>query len=238
MIHGVIYALGFWAPWNMLLHLDARGPNAHVWGMLAANLSQMGVGSLFAAFNLLLTIAIVCATAGAALRTWGSAYLGASIVSSESMHTADDGAADDGILRDGPYGYLRNPLYVGTFLHTLALALLMPRSGAIFTIVAIGLLQLALINGEESFLGAKLGASYAAYRALVPRLFPSVRRRVAAAGLAPRWGQAVLGEIYFWGVALSFAVLGWKYNAVLLIQCVIVFLGVSVIVRALMPKAA
>jgi protein-S-isoprenylcysteine O-methyltransferase Ste14 len=237
LIHTVIYILGFWGPWNLLFHLDPRGPNAHVWGILAANLSQLGVGSLFTAFNLLLSLGILFALAGAALRTWGSAYIGANIVSSQTMHTAQNQAAGDGILKDGPFAHLRNPLYVGTFLHTLALSLLMPRSGAIFTIAAIGLLQLYLIQGEEAFLTAKLGEPYKAYCALVPRLFPALRRKVAATGLTPRWPQAFLGEIYFWGVALSFAFLGWRYNAALLMQCVIVSVGISIVTRALTSKS-
>jgi hypothetical protein len=149
------------------------------------------------------------------------------------MHTASDEAADTGILTDGPFAHLRNPLYLGTVLHTLALSLLMPRSGAIFTIFTVGALQLWLIQGEEIFLQAKLGAPYLAYCKLVPRLLPSLRRKVVPAGLAPRWGQAFLGEIYFWGVALSLAILGWRYNAALLIQCVVVSIGVSIVARAL-----
>jgi protein-S-isoprenylcysteine O-methyltransferase Ste14 len=234
-LHLFIFVLGFWAPWNAVLHLDPRGPNAHVWGILAANLSQLGL-NLFSAFNLLLAIAIVVAVAGAFLRTWGGAYLGANIVKSSAMHAALNDAANEGILTDGPFGYLRNPLYVGTFLHTLALSLLMPRSGAIFTIAAIGLLQLFLIHGEEAFLTQKLGTPYTVYCNLVPRLFPTFRRRAVPAGLAPRWPQAFLGETYFWGVAGSYAVIGWRYNAALLTQCVIVSVGASIVARALIPR--
>ncbi len=234
LIHGLIYALGFWAPWNMLLHLDPPGVNAHVWGILAVNLTQAGVQSLFTAFNVLLTIAIVFALAGALLRTWGGAYLGEGVVSSSAMHTAQ--GAGDGILKDGPYRYLRNPLYLGTFLHSIAVALLMPRSGAIFTIVAIGLFQLRLIYGEEAFLSAKLGATYQAYCALVPRLFPALRTKVQRTGMVPHWGRALLGEVYFWGVALSLAIVGWRYNAALLIQCVVVSFGVSLVANALVPR--
>jgi protein-S-isoprenylcysteine O-methyltransferase Ste14 len=221
--------------------VDPRGPNAHVWGILAANLAQVGIGSLaqpvFNPFNVLLVAAIVCALVGAWVRTWGAAYLGSSIVKSAAMHSAAAPEANaDGILTDGPFGYVRNPLYLGTFLHTLAISLLMPRSGAIFAIVAMGALQLWLIHGEEGFLTAKLGEPYKAYCALVPRLVPALRRKVAAAGLAPRWGQALVGEVYFWGVALSFAALGWRYNASLLIRCVIVSVGVSIVARALISK--
>ena len=237
LLHVVIFALGFLAPWNSLLHLDPPGPNAHLWGILAANISRLGIGNISVAFNLILSIAIVCAFAGAFLRSWGAAYLGANIVQSQTMHTAE-AAPTTGVLQDGPFGHLRNPLYLGTFLHTLALSLLMPRSGAIFCIAAIAILQIRLILAEESFLGAKLGTPYAAYCVLVPRIIPSLRRRIASTGLQSRWPQAVLGEIYMWGVACSFAFAGWRYNAWLLTQCIIVSLGVSLIARALASKPA
>jgi protein-S-isoprenylcysteine O-methyltransferase Ste14 len=231
VLHLVLYVLGFTAPWNYWFHLDPPGPNSHVWGILAVNLTQMGVGNIGVAFNVLLGAAIVFALAGAWLRTWGAAYLGSGVVKAHGMHTA--GA---GIVEAGPFRYLRNPLYVGTFLHTLALALLMPRSGAIFTIVAVGVLQVRLILAEESFLKEQLGAAYVAYRALVPSVWPVVRPKIAQTANVPRWGQAVLGEIYMWSVAACFAVLGWRYNALLLIQGVIVSLGIAMLVRAFAPQ--
>ena len=234
-LHFVLFLLGFTAPWNYLLHLDPRGPNAHVWGILAANLAMTGALSLLAAFNLLLSVAIALAFAGAALRTWGTAYLGAEVVKDSAMHQATGELG--GILTDGPFRHLRNPLYVGTFLHTLALALLMPRSGAIFTIVAIGVLQLVLIRGEETFLARTLGAAYHAYTRLVPRLWPRLRAKIAPSNRVPRWRQAFPGEIYFWGVALSYAALGWRYNADLLIRCVLVSVGLSIVCRAFVPRA-
>jgi protein-S-isoprenylcysteine O-methyltransferase Ste14 len=232
-IHALLFTLGFTAPWNYVLHLDLPGPNAHLWGILSANLARVGAGDILTAFNVLLVVGIVCAVAGASLRTWGAAYLGAQIVQSGSMHTS---AATAGILQDGPFRHLRNPLYLGTFLHTLALSLLMPRSGAIFAIVSIGVLQLRLIFAEEPFLTAKLGSAYEAYCALVPRLLPALRPRAASTGLKPRWMQAFLGEIYMWGVAGSFAFAGWRYNAWMLTQCVIVSFGVSLVVRALVSQ--
>ena len=231
LLHAVVYGLGFFAPWNYWLHLDPRGPNAHVWGILAASLAKAGVLTISPAFNALLGLGIAGALAAAMLRTWGSAYLGAGVVQDGAMHTAH-GA----VIADGPYRHLRNPLYLGTFLHTFALALLMPVSGAIFSIVAIGLMQIRLILGEEAFLTQKLGAAYAAYCQLVPRLLPSLRARVAASGNKPAWGQAALGEIYMWGVAVSFASVGWHYDGALLLRCVIVSLGVSLVARALAPK--
>ena len=233
LLHVLIYGLGFWAPWNRWLHLDPAGPNAHTWGMLAVNLMQAGL-NISLAFELLLWIAIVCAFAGVALRTWGGAYLGADIVRAEEMHTAQAPPAR-GLLQDGPFRYVRNPLYLGTCLHTLAVCLLMPRSGAIFTLVLVGALQIRLILAEEPFLTARLGAPYLAYCGLVPRLLPALRPRVVAQGLTPCWAQAALGESYMWGVAVAFAVAGWRYNATLLLQCLVVSFGFSLLLRALSP---
>ena len=245
LLHALIITLGFWAPWNLLVRLEPPGPNAHVWGLLAANLSMLvfpsSVGGITSAFNLLLVLAIALALLAAALRTWGAAYLGADVVESGAMHTALSptpfaGPPVRGIVADGPYRRTRNPLYLGTFLHTLALALLMPRSGAIFSILAIGVLQIRLILAEEAFLSRKLGEAYGAYTKLVPRLLPALRARVEPGGRRPRWGQAFAGEIYMWGVALSFAALGWRYNAGLLVQAVVVSFGVSLLVRALLVR--
>ena len=234
-IHLVIFVLGFTAPWDYWLHLDPTGPNAHMWGILAVQLSRLGIGNIASAFNALLVFGIVLSLAGAFLRTWGAAYLGANVVQSRSMHTSH-AAAEAGMLQDGPFRHMRNPLYLGTFLHTLALSLLMPVSGAIFAIVAIGLLQIRLILAEEDFLAVKLGVPYAAYRKLVPQILPSIKSRIAATGLQPRWPQAILGEIYMWGVALSFAIVGWRYDAETLVKCVIVSLGVSLVARAFAPQ--
>jgi protein-S-isoprenylcysteine O-methyltransferase Ste14 len=235
-LHALIYLLGFTAPWNYALHIDPPGPNAHLWGILAANMARLGLGGIATAFDVLLVLGILCALAGALLRTWGAAYLGANVVQSRSMHTAQAGTS--GVLQDGPFRHLRNPLYLGTFLQTLALALLMPLSGAVFCVAAIGVLQIRLILAEEPFLEHRLGAAYAAYCALVPRILPVLRPRVVAAGLVPRWPQAFVGEIFMWGVAGSFAVAGWSYNADLLIRCVLVSLGVSLVARAVMPQTA
>jgi len=176
-----------------------------------------------------LSIGIVWAFKGAFLRTWGTAYLSPSVVQDHSMQ-------GEGVIAAGPYRYVRNPLYVGNFIHTFALALLMPPSGAIFCILAISIFQLRLIAVEESFLTTKLSAPYTAYCAKVPRLIPALTPRVPASTIQPKWLLAFLGEIYVWGVAVSFAILGWRYNSILIIKGVLISLGLSLIVRAFLPR--
>lgn len=227
-LHTLVFVLGFWAPWNPLLHLGAAGPNAHLWGVLSALLAKNGILGIAPAFDTLLCVGIVFSVAGAWLRTWGAAYLGATVVQHSTMQAA--------VVADGPFRRLRNPLYLGTFLYTLALALLMSATGAIFTVVVIALMQVRLALAEEAFLTRTLGAPYLAYKALVPRWLPSLRPRVAPSGRAPRWPQAFLAEINIWGAAFAFAFLGWRYNATLLIQAVVISFGLSLLVRALPTK--
>ena len=220
-----IYVLGFIAPWNIFLHLDS----IRTWQFLAAWPARSGWLGFSAATIAVLILGIILAFVGAFLRTWASAYLDPSIVKAGAMH-------GNNVMADGPYRHLRNPLYLGTFIHTFALALLMPPSGAIFCILAIAFIQLRLINAEESFLTAKLGEPYLAYCAKVPRLFPSLIARVPASTTKPIWLNAFLAEIYMWGVFISFAALGWRYNSILIIKGVLISLGVSLIIRAFLPK--
>lgn len=231
LIHAVIIVLGFWAPWDNWLHLDSAGPNPHVWGLAAAHLYKVAPGAVTigVAFNVLLILAMLCAFVAAVLRTWGSAYIGASIVQSGAMHGSE-------LVAAGPYRYMRNPLYVGLVIHTLALALLMPPSGAVFAVVMMALFELRLIGGEEAFLVKKLGEPYQAYCSLVPRIFPSLWPKVAASATRPRWGLALLGEIYMWGVFVVYAALGYRYNAFLLMRGVLISLGVALVVRAMLPR--
>jgi len=223
-----IYLLGFAAPWNLALHLDGRGANAHVWGLLATSLTRVTGGSvgIGVAFNVVLVVGILCGLAGALLRTWGTAYLSADVMRDAAMRGQE-------MTAGGPYSHVRNPLYVGSWIFTLLLALLMPASGAVFTLAALIFFQVRLILGEEAFLATQPGQFYAWYAENVPRLLPSLRPLVATGGHKAQWGQALLAEIFMWGMIISFAVLGWRYNTLLLDQCVLVWLGVALIVRGL-----
>ncbi len=222
-IHGLLYFCGFAFYWI---------PNAHesTWLVLTPQLERTGLFTFTSATITLLVLAIILSGIGAFLRTWGAAYIGAGIVQSQDMH-------GNSVLADGPFRHSRNPLYLGTFLHTFALALLMSPYGAFFTIITIGLFQIRLIFVEEPFLAARLGQPYLDYCKRVPRILPSLTPRVPPSGAHPRWLQAILGEIYMIGVPVCFAIFGWRYNAFLLTKCVIICLGVSLVVRAFAPKA-
>ena len=115
LIHGIIFALGFWAPWDRFLNLGGiLGSNESTWLALASLPARNGWLSFSDSTIAVLLLGILLATVAAGLRTWASAYLGASIVKDDAMHGRM-------LVADGPYRFMRNPLYVGTFLHALAL---------------------------------------------------------------------------------------------------------------------
>ena len=224
-IHVLIYVLGFTAPWDRWLNLDST----RTWQRIASWPARSKWLSFSNATITVLAVGIALALLAALLRTWAAAYLDASVVHHPAMH-------GEQVVADGPYRRVRNPLYDGTILHTLALALLMPPSGAIFSIVLIGVFQLRLILAEEAFLLEKLGEPYRQYCSRVPRLFPALQAKVPASGVQASWGMAFLSEIYMWGVFISFAALGWRYNSMLILQGVIISLGISLVARAFLPK--
>jgi protein-S-isoprenylcysteine O-methyltransferase Ste14 len=133
----------------------------------------------------------VLAAAGALIRTWASAYLHSHIVHDGALHT-------EGVVADGPYRHLRNPLYLGSFLLALAMGLVASRLGFVTLIIGTFFIFFRLIGREEAELLASQGESYRSYYDAVPRLWPALKSRVPASGARPVWGQAIVGETLFW----------------------------------------
>lgn len=222
-----IYFLGLWAPWVRYSAGAFVVPPA--WLELSGELSRLV--SLATATEVVTLAAILLAASGTILRVWGSAYLGGSVVQSRSMQAQE-------VVAAGPYRYLRNPLYLGSFLFLLSIAILMPPSGAVFAVVAMGLHLMRLVLREETFLTEQQGEAYLAYKNLVPRFIPSLPLRVAAAAEHAHWGQALLAESFQLTMTGCFAVLAWQYDAQIMIQALLICFGVSLVVRALAVKPA
>jgi protein-S-isoprenylcysteine O-methyltransferase Ste14 len=220
----VLYFLGFWAPWLRYGRGEARVTTT--WLELVGKLTATHAVTLQGASILVTSLAILFAAAGAALRVWGTAYLGAPIVTSGAMQAP-------AVVAAGPYRHLRNPLYVGSFVFSLAVAILMPPTGAVFFLAASAVQILRLIFGEEAYLVTQQGEAYLAYKARVPRLLPSPVARVADSRVQPRWLQALIAETFSVAMTVCFAVLAWRYNAQLLTQAVLICFGASLVVRAL-----
>ena len=225
LLHAVIIALGFWAPWCEPL----RWTRLRTWLVMSSWLSRTGWLSFIAATNAVLIAAIVLVVLGAWLRVWGASYVGASVVNARGMH-------GETMLADGPYRRTRNPLYLGTILHIFGLAILMPPSGAIFCVALIWILNVRLALAEEPFLTKRFGEAYVAYRKAVPRFLPSPTPQVPSAGKPANWLQGFLSEIYMVGVVITYVVFGWNFNATTMIRGVLISLGAWIIVKAFLPK--
>jgi protein-S-isoprenylcysteine O-methyltransferase Ste14 len=219
----LIYGLGFGLPW---LIYSVGGPHVTTtWLELSGTLARTGVLSLQSAVVAVTSLAIALAAIGAALRVWGTAYLGAGIVTSAQMHA-------ESVLAAGPYRHVRNPLYLGSFISACAVAILMAPIGAVVFLAALFVQTLRLILREEAFLTSQQGEPYLAYKSRVPWLIPSLAPRVPASAANPHWLRAILAETYPVAMTLCFAVLAWRYNTDLLIRAVIICFGLSLVVRA------
>lgn len=97
--------------------------------------------------------------AGVLLRLWSNGYA----------------IKNDKLTISGPYAYVRNPLYVGTFLMVLgfAIALKMGWMGLLF-LLALGCIYFQTIRSEQELLTAKFGDAYLRYRVKVPPMWPAL----------------------------------------------------------------
>src|SRR5215212_1839194 len=112
--------------------------------------------------------------------TWAVAKMGwARLLLAGALFPPEVGAKEKGVPQrlvvEGPYRYVRNPLYDGDFCLIVGAALL-TRSWALLLLAALYLAQLALqLPLEERELRERFGISYRRYCELVPRFIP--RRR-------------------------------------------------------------
>jgi protein-S-isoprenylcysteine O-methyltransferase Ste14 len=225
VIIAVLVTLGYWAPWIEAWGIGRRTPLLEG---LALELSRLGLLPFTAAVPVVIVVAALIAAKAVFLRVWATAYMGTFTVNHGRMKAG-------AVLADGPYRYMRNPLYLGTWCMVAAMAFLMPVSGALFVMVLLTLFQARLILAEEAFLSVQLGECYRAYLRTVPCLLPHLRTRLPVTGREPHWLRAVLAELCPIGVFLTLACLSWSYNNSLMVRGIIVSFGLSLVVRALLP---
>jgi len=224
-INAIIIVLGFWAPWIEAWHIGRR---ISLLEWLALELSRTGLVSFAVATPMLLIVAALIAATAVLFRVWGTAYLGPGTVNSINMMAGK-------MMADGPYRYLRNPLYIGLWCMVLASTFLMPVSGALFSAVLITFFAIRLTLGEETFLSAQLGEPYRAYLRAVPRFLPRLRGAPAPAGAKPHWLGAMLAELTPIGIFIAIVVFSRNYDLELAGRIIMIFFGASLVVRAFMP---
>jgi protein-S-isoprenylcysteine O-methyltransferase Ste14 len=224
VIQIVIVFFGFWAPWVGGWDFAWR-ISALEW--LPLEISRLGLVSFTVAAPIVIVLAALAALAGAVLRVWGTAYLGYSTVHHGDMQAG-------AVMADGPYRYMRNPLYLGGWFMMIAVSLLMSPSGALFTVVLMTIFFLRLILGEEAFLAGQLGQPYEEYLRVVPRLLPRFRASLPPAGNKPHWLIAVATEVMPIGTFFTMAVLAWFYDQQLMLEGILWSFLASLVARGLM----
>lgn len=133
---------------------------------------------------------VVCVAVG----TWAVAKMGwARLLFAGALFPPGAGAEENGVpqrlVLEGPYRYVRNPLYVTDFLLIAGTALL-ARNWALVVLAALYLAQLALqLPLEERELRERFGEPYRRYCELVPRFVPRLRP-VKPREVHPRGGRA------------------------------------------------
>src|SRR5438270_8692866 len=110
-IMAAIVSLGFWSPW---IEAWGIGRRTSLLEWLALEISRLGLFSFTIATPLVIVLAIAIAALAVLLRIWGTAWLGAGVVNSFEMNAGT-------IMAGGPFRYVRNPLYLGTWLTIAAM---------------------------------------------------------------------------------------------------------------------
>jgi protein-S-isoprenylcysteine O-methyltransferase Ste14 len=167
-----------------------------VGGRLADALAAAAHWSETLALHVVFGAAAALMLVAALVRTWGSAYLGRVMVHDHAVHVED-------LRADGPYRHVRNPLYFGNVLMSVAMSMVAPVIGCAVMIVSMVVFCYRLIGREEAALEAEQGERYRAFMRAVPRLWPSLRARIPASGGTPDWINGLSAEAFFWSFALG-----------------------------------
>lgn len=223
--------LGFWSPW-----LELPGTSIVGWGArtpllewLALEVSRAGILSFTAAAPAAIVLGAVFAAFGVVFRVWGAAYLSYGTIHHPAMQAGP-------VMAGGPYRYIRNPLYLGGWFMMVAIAFLMPPTGALFTIALLSIFLLRLILAEEAFLLNQLGEPYREYLRAAPRLIPRLRTSLPAAPQQPHWLLALVTELNPIGVFITLGILSWSYDHLLMLKGIVISFGISLVIRAIMPR--
>jgi protein-S-isoprenylcysteine O-methyltransferase Ste14 len=82
------------------------------------------------------------------------------------------------LATDGPYGWVRNPMYVGVMLTLAGFGLALAADWVVALLAPLALvLHVGVVKREERYLAAKFGAPYRVYLVRVPRYGIRVGRR-------------------------------------------------------------
>ena len=119
-----------------------------------------------------IALGLPIAFAGELLRCWAVGYSG--------VTTRHDSVTAPMLVSAGPYGYVRNPLYLGNFITAAGFAVAFTggntagaRGALVFgSLAAMLAIYSVIVPHEEAFLRDRFGEAFDRYCERVPRLFP------------------------------------------------------------------
>lgn len=217
LLHGVAFSFYYFD------HVSFGAAVLHFFSSFSGGSGTVGRGGL----QLILGLGAATVFAGALIRTWATAYMRADVVHDLSLHSQQ-------LVADGPYRHTRNPLYLGALLMAIGLGVAADRFGWFFLVGAMILYLFRLIRREEAELRQSQGESYIEYCRKVPSFFPSLAPCVPSGGLRPRWGQALVSELFIWTYGLA----GLTYALTLRAGPALILLGAGFLINALNVTAA
>ena len=196
-IIGAIFGVAF-----LSYQLDPQNAGAAVTEWIARLRGTAATGT---DYHLTFAIAALFTVAAALLRTWATAYLNPEAMFHSQVQTSR-------LVADGPYRYVRNPLYFGNILLAVGFGMMAGRVGFFILVVGMIVFCYRLILREEAGIAASQGDNYRAYCAAVPRLLPALRPKLPAAGGVANWADGLLGEAFMWVLAASVVVFAITLN--------------------------
>jgi protein-S-isoprenylcysteine O-methyltransferase Ste14 len=147
--------------------------------------------------NVMLWVAAGLTIAAWLIRWWASSYHFAGVVMNYTLVT-------ETFTAEGPYRFVRNPLYVGNILMALGLGLLGPPIATLLVVAFNAIIVFALIRVEERGLRASIGAPYEEYCRRVGRLVPKFTRPDLPHGdRKANWVRGFFTEIWILGFAVA-----------------------------------
>jgi protein-S-isoprenylcysteine O-methyltransferase Ste14 len=119
-----------------------------------------------------IALGVPLALAGELIRCWAVGYSGAT--------TRNDEVTAPQLVTGGPYGYVRNPLYIGNFVTAAGFAIAFTGKNSRAarwalvggSLAAMAAVYATIVPHEEAFLRSKFGEAFERYCERVPRLIP------------------------------------------------------------------
>ncbi len=137
-----------------------------------------------------LVVGFIIASVGELIRIWGVGYAG-----SETRTTGPVGGSK--LVTNGPYAYVRNPLYIGNLIIYLGFGIMSMALFPYLQIVALIYFYIQyylIVTLEEEYLSKTFAGEYERYFNSVPRFIPRLKRYEFAGDLKFNFVEALKSE--------------------------------------------